>query len=55
MGLTDEEYDKLSSVVTPHQQSRMAGNSIVVDVIYHIFRKLFTDIEPDKYTQNVLF
>ena len=55
MGLTDEEYDKLSSVVTPHQQSKMAGNSIVVDVIYHIFRKLFTDIEPDKYTQNVLF
>lgn len=55
MGLTDEEYDRLASVVSLHQQSRMAGNSIVVDVIYHIFRKLFTDIEPDKYTQNVLF
>ncbi len=25
------------------QQYKMAGNSIVVDVLYHIFRKLFVD------------
>lgn len=25
------------------QQYKMAGNSIVVDVLYHIFRKIFVD------------
>lgn len=56
MGLTDEEYEKINQVVPQTGQSKCAGNSIVVNVLYHIFRRMFIDIDvPDRGTQNVLF
>lgn len=44
MGVTDADIDKIKSAgISRTQQYRMAGNSIVVDVLYHIFRKMFID------------
>ena len=33
----------------------MAGNSIVVNVLYHIFKRLFVDTEPPVNEQLKLF
>jgi site-specific DNA-cytosine methylase len=47
MGVDDEDIDKIqASGVSKSQQYKMAGNSIVVDVLYEIFRSAF--IEQDK-------
>lgn len=44
MGVTEADIDKIQqSGVSQSQQYKMAGNSIVVDVLEHIFRKLFVD------------
>lgn len=44
MGVTEANIDKIQqSGVSQSQQYRMAGNSIVVDVLEHIFRKMFVD------------
>jgi DNA (cytosine-5)-methyltransferase 1 len=44
MGVTETNIDKIQqSGVSQSQQYKMAGNSIVVDVLEHIFRKLFID------------
>lgn len=48
MGITDENIDKmLESGVTEEQLYKQAGNSIVVDVLEHLFRKMFIDRGPD--------
>lgn len=42
MGVDDKDIDTIQqSGVSNSQQYKMAGNSIVVDVLYHIFRKAF--------------
>lgn len=44
MGVTETDIDKIQqSGVSQSQQYKMAGNSIVVDVLEHIFRKMFVD------------
>ena len=44
MGVQDEAIDKIqASGVSRSQQYKMAGNSIVVDVLFHLFRKLFAE------------
>ena len=44
MGVSETNIDKIQqSGVSQSQQYKMAGNSIVVDVLEHIFRKLFID------------
>lgn len=44
MGVSETDIDKIQqSGVSRTQQYKMAGNSIVVDVLEHIFRKLFVD------------
>lgn len=44
MGVTDNDIDKIQNAgISRTQQYKMAGNSIVVDVLYHIFRKMFVD------------
>lgn len=44
MGVSEENIDKIQNTgISKTQQYKMAGNSIVVDVLYHIFRKLFID------------
>ena len=44
MGVSEGDIEKIQkSGVSQSQQYKMAGNSIVVDVLEHIFRKLFVD------------
>lgn len=55
MGVSEEDIDKIqSSGISKTQQYKMAGNSIVVDVLYHIFRKMFVD-KKDENKQLSLF
>lgn len=50
MGVSEDDIDKIQSAgISKTQQYKMAGNSIVVDVLYHIFRKLFFPDENSKY------
>jgi len=41
MGFTDDDYDKASKVTTKTNLYHQAGNSIVVNVIYHILKSIF--------------
>lgn len=44
MGLHDDEIDKIQEAgISNSQQYKMAGNSIVVDVLEHIFKELFVE------------
>lgn len=55
MGVSEIDIDKIQkSGISDSQQYKMAGNSIVVDVLYHVFRKLFID-KYQEYTQLQLF
>jgi len=46
MGVRDTDTDKIKNAgISESQQYKMAGNSIVVDVMYYIFKNLFTDTE----------
>lgn len=55
MGVSESDIDKIqSSGVSKTQQYKMAGNSIVVDVMYHIFRKMFIEKENEN-NQLTLF
>jgi len=48
MGVEDQDIDKIQQSGVSHtQQYKMAGNSIVVDCLYHIFRKLFTEQQSE--------
>lgn len=55
MGVSESDIDKIqSSGISKTQQYKMAGNSIVVDVLYHIFRKMFIEKENEN-NQLTLF
>jgi DNA (cytosine-5)-methyltransferase 1 len=43
MGVKDWQYDKLQGI-SKTQKYKMAGNSIVVDVLEAIFREMFKDL-----------
>lgn len=44
MGVSDSDIDKIQAAgISKTQQYKMAGNSIVVDVLYYIFRSLFVE------------
>ena len=44
MGMRDDDIDKIQQVgISNTQQYKMAGNSIVVDVLEAIFKNLFLD------------
>lgn len=48
MGLRDDEIDKIQATgLSNIRQFKMAGNSIVVDVLAEIFRKLLVDTGND--------
>lgn len=52
MGVDDKDIDKIQAAgVSNSGQYKLAGNSIVVDVLYHIFRKMF--IETDNESQQL--
>lgn len=48
MDVDDEDIDKIQDAgISRSQQYKMAGNSICIGVLYHIFRKLFIDTENE--------
>lgn len=47
MGFTDEQFDRSQAFSSDSQLYKQAGNSIVVDVLYYIFEKLFMNKESD--------
>lgn len=57
MDVDDADIDKLLEAGIPKTQlAKMAGNSIVVNVLFHIFRTLLIDSKtPDAETQLTLF
>lgn len=56
MGVDDKNIDIIQSAGIPKtQQYKLAGNSIVEDVLYHIFRKMFVETKADAGTQLELF
>lgn len=55
MGVSEENIDKIQdSGISKTQQYKMAGNSIVVDVLFHIFRKMFIE-KKQETSQLTLF
>ena len=48
MGFTDEQFKKAEKVNSNSQLYKQAGNSIVVDVLYYLFKNLFIDKQPTK-------
>lgn len=58
MGVDDTDIDKIQqSGISNSAQYKLAGNSIVVDVLFHLFRKMFIETGPDAGTaqQPLLF
>lgn len=48
MDVDDEDIDKIQAAgISRSQQYKLAGNSIVTNVLFHIFRKLFVDKENE--------
>jgi len=48
MGVDDADIDKIQKAgISRSQQYKMAGNSIVVDVLYYIFYKAFINTESE--------
>lgn len=48
MGVSDADIDKIQAAkISKSQQYKMAGNSIVVDCLYHLFRKMFTETQSE--------
>ena len=53
MGVDDKDIDKMQAAgISQSGQYKLAGNSIVVDVLYHIFRKMFIDTEEPDFDGN---
>lgn len=56
MGVDDKDIDKIQAAgISNSAQYKLAGNSIVVDVLFHIFRKMFIETESEETTQLSLF
>lgn len=48
MGVDDSDIDKIQTArISNSAQYKLAGNSIVVDVLFHIFRKMFVETENE--------
>jgi DNA (cytosine-5)-methyltransferase 1 len=55
MGFSDEDFFKAKNAgISNTQLYKMVGNSIVVDVLYHLFRKMFVEKESES-NQLTLF
>lgn len=55
MGFSDEDFNKAEKICSNSQLYKQAGNSIVVDVLYYIFKNLFTDTGEVTAQQLTLF
>lgn len=55
MDVDDADIDKIQATgLSNSAQYKLAGNSIVVNVLFHIFRKMFIETEqPDNSTTPV--
>lgn len=48
MDVDDADIDKIQAAgISNSQQYKLAGNSIVVNVLYHLFRKMFVETENE--------
>jgi site-specific DNA-cytosine methylase len=48
MGVDDKDINKIQAAgISQSGQYKLAGNSIVVDVLFHIFRKMFIETDQD--------
>lgn len=55
MDVSEEDIDKIQAAgISKTQQAKMAGNSIVVNVLYEIFRKIFVETHEEQ-EQMTLF
>ena len=55
MGVDDVDIDKMqASGLSNSAQYKLAGNSIVVDVLYHLFRKMLIE-QQNESQQLTLF
>lgn len=55
MGVDDADIEKMqASGLSNSAQYKLAGNSIVVDVLYHLFRKMFIE-QQNESQQLTLF
>lgn len=48
MGVDDEDSEKILKVVSKTNAYKLAGNSIVVDNLFHLFRKMFVEQESEE-------
>lgn len=56
MDVSEENIDKLLATdISMTQHYKMAGNSIVVSCLYHIFKNIYGDTQPTEMTQLKLF
>lgn len=56
MDVSEEDIDKMIGAgISNSQLYKLAGNSIVVSCLYHIFRKMFVDTDAEKGQQLSLF
>ena len=56
MDVSEPDIDTLLAAPIPRtQHAKLAGNSIVVACLYHIFRNLFVTTDPTPGTQTTLF
>lgn len=53
MGFTDEEFHKAEAVNSNSQLYKQAGNSIVVDVLYYLFKNLFFETDGEGYYEQI--
>lgn len=55
MDVDEQDIDKIQQAgISNSQQYKLAGNSIVVSTLYHIFRKLFIDTEAEYKRGDIL-
>jgi site-specific DNA-cytosine methylase len=57
MDVSDEDIDKIQAAgISKSQQYKLAGNSICVGVLYHIFKSMFIEqVQPTEPRQLELF
>ena len=49
MGVDDADIEKIqASGISNSGQYKLAGNSIVVDVLFHLFRKMFIETDMER-------
>lgn len=54
MGVDDKDIDTLlNASISNSQLYKLAGNSIVKDVLFHIFRKIYVEPKPDNGVQTL--